>query len=320
MSKDKIKGLLNQLKDKVHIGYVQFRKIQIKNIHKIKYFDYIVFIVLSIILTTTSIAIASKQLNNPAFARELSDNTPDSAPKLESISYTIKDGDTIASIAAAYNLKASTITASNNLSATSALKAGQTLAFPSMNGVYYVIQSGDTLWDLSSLNNVDVDEIVELNNLDSADMLTLGKKIFVPDVEKVKRLSRGSSISESTSSKGIWPCSGSITSKFGRRWGRMHEGIDIGAPVGTNVYAFMSGTVIEAGWDGGYGRLVAIRHANGLVSYYGHNSKILVHVGETVKKGEHIAEVGSTGNSTGPHCHFEIRKNGTPVNPLNYLR
>jgi len=317
---DKIKDLLDQLKNKAHIGNVEFKQIQIRNIHRIKYFDYMVFIVLSIILTTTSMTIASDHLNNPAFAQELSDDAPDTTPKVESVSYTVKEGDTIESIAAANKLKVSTITAANSLTGSSALKVGQTLVFPSMDGVYYAIQSGDTLWDLSTLNNVDIDEIIQLNNLDSADMLTLGKKIFVPDVEKVKRLSRSSSISSSTSLKGVWPCSGSITSKFGRRWGRMHEGIDIGASVGTNVYATMSGTVIQAGWDGGYGKLVAIRHGNGLVSYYGHNSKILVHVGETVKRGEHIAEVGSTGNSTGPHCHFEIRKNGTPVNPLNYLR
>ncbi|MHC1719741.1 MAG: peptidoglycan DD-metalloendopeptidase family protein [Clostridiaceae bacterium] len=313
MNKDKIKNILNLIKNKVHIENMQFKKI-----HKIKYFDYIVFIALSIILTSTSVTIASNQLSNPAFAHEISDEAANSLPKIESISYTVKEGDTIESIAAAHNLKVSTITASNSLTASSTLNAGKTLTFPSLNGVYYVIQSGDTLWDLSTLNNVDIDEIVRLNNLESADKLKLGKKIFVPNVENVKRLSRSSSIS--TSTKGIWPVNGTVTSKFGKRWGRMHEGIDIGASTGTNVYAFMSGTVIYASRDGGYGKLVVISHGNGLKSYYGHNSKILVNVGETVKRGEHIAEVGSTGNSTGPHCHFEIRKNGTPVNPFNYLR
>ncbi|MDP4091630.1 MAG: M23 family metallopeptidase [Bacillota bacterium] len=115
------------------------------------------------------------------------------------------------------------------------------------------------------------------------------------------------------------PVSGSITSKFGMRWGRMHEGIDIGASTGTDVYAAMDGEVTYSGWESGYGNLVIISHGNGFETYYGHNSKLLVKVGQTVKKGTHISEVGSTGDATGPHCHFEIRKNGTPVNPFNYI-
>lgn len=82
----------------------------------------------------------------------------------------------------------------------------------------------------------------------------------------------------------------------------------------------MAGTVVSAGWDdGGYGNLVIIDHGNGLQSYYAHNSKILVKEGQSISKGQHIAEVGSTGNSTGPHSHFEVRKNGVAVNPNDYL-
>lgn len=115
------------------------------------------------------------------------------------------------------------------------------------------------------------------------------------------------------------PLYGALTSRFGMRWGRMHNGIDIAGNTGDPVYAADGGKVIYAGWLGNYGYLVKIHHDNEYVTYYGHNSKLLVKTGQRVAKGEIIARVGSTGRSTGPHLHFEVRKNGTPVNPLSYL-
>jgi murein DD-endopeptidase MepM/ murein hydrolase activator NlpD len=116
-----------------------------------------------------------------------------------------------------------------------------------------------------------------------------------------------------------WPASGGVTSSFGMRWGRMHEGIDIGAGYGSSVVAAAGGTVISAGWEGGYGKAIEISHGNGLVTLYAHLSSIEVSVGETVERGELIGLVGSTGNSDGPHLHFEVLIGGTPRNPLNYL-
>ncbi|MDD2482075.1 MAG: M23 family metallopeptidase [Lutispora sp.] len=115
------------------------------------------------------------------------------------------------------------------------------------------------------------------------------------------------------------PTRGSITSRFGRRWGRLHEGIDIAAPVGTAVKAADGGEVIFAGTSGTYGKLIKVDHGGGFVTYYGHLSKINVKVGAKVYKGQNIGSVGNTGRSTGPHLHFEIRKNGSPVNPSKYL-
>jgi murein DD-endopeptidase MepM/ murein hydrolase activator NlpD len=117
----------------------------------------------------------------------------------------------------------------------------------------------------------------------------------------------------------MWPVDGPVTSGFGMRWGRMHEGIDIAVPSGTPVRASASGTVIHAGWLGGYGNLVVIDHGDGLATAYGHNSALLVAVGQNVSQGETISLSGSTGNSTGPHVHFEVRVNGVPVDPLLYL-
>jgi murein DD-endopeptidase MepM/ murein hydrolase activator NlpD len=117
----------------------------------------------------------------------------------------------------------------------------------------------------------------------------------------------------------IWPVSGPVTSSFGWRWGRMHEGIDIAAPSGTPIASAAGGTVIYAGWLGGYGNLVVIDHGGGVSTAYAHQSSIAVGSGQSVAQGQVIGYVGSTGHSTGPHLHFEVRVNGQAVDPLGYL-
>ena len=115
------------------------------------------------------------------------------------------------------------------------------------------------------------------------------------------------------------PVSGMITSRFGRRSSGTHTGLDIATSSGTPIRAAASGTVINAGWKGSYGNLVVIQHTNSVQTYYAHCSKIYVNVGQTVNQGDVISAVGSTGNSTGPHLHLEIRVNGVPKNPQSYL-
>jgi murein DD-endopeptidase MepM/ murein hydrolase activator NlpD len=116
-----------------------------------------------------------------------------------------------------------------------------------------------------------------------------------------------------------WPVSGPVTSPFGWRWGRMHEGIDIAVPTGTPVHAAGSGVVIYAGWMDGYGNFVILDHGGGIATAYGHNTSVAVAVGQSVSQGQVIAYAGSTGHSTGPHVHFEVRVNGSAVDPLGYL-
>ena len=124
-----------------------------------------------------------------------------------------------------------------------------------------------------------------------------------------------------------WPSESStrVTSEFGMRIhpilkvNKMHTGIDIGAAAGTNVLAANSGTVIKAGWNNSYGNVIMIDHGGGIVTLYAHNSKLLVSTGDVVSRGQVIALVGSTGNSTGPHIHFEVRVNGEYQNPRNWL-
>ncbi|MBW4483977.1 MAG: peptidoglycan DD-metalloendopeptidase family protein [Tildeniella torsiva UHER 1998/13D] len=119
----------------------------------------------------------------------------------------------------------------------------------------------------------------------------------------------------------IWPTRGTLTSGYGWRWGRMHRGVDIAGPVGTPVVAAAPGVVVKSGWNsGGYGNLVDIRHSDGSMTRYAHNSRLLVREGEQVRQGQQISEMGSTGYSTGPHLHFEVHlpSSGT-VNPMAYL-
>jgi murein DD-endopeptidase MepM/ murein hydrolase activator NlpD len=131
--------------------------------------------------------------------------------------------------------------------------------------------------------------------------------------------SSGGSTGSGVSASGfVWPVNGVVTSGFGMRWGRMHEGIDIAAPCGTPIRAVASGSVIYGGWMDGYGNIVVIDHGNGLATAYAHQSAIYVGGGE-VSQGQTIGAVGSTGHSTGCHLHFEVRVNGSPVDPMGYL-
>ena len=116
------------------------------------------------------------------------------------------------------------------------------------------------------------------------------------------------------------PGTGRLTSGYGRRWGRLHAGIDLASGIGSPVRAVAAGRVESAGWEGGYGRAVRITHSDGTVTVYGHMSALLVDSGERVEAGQLIGREGNTGHSTGPHLHFEVRVNGTPVNPLPWLR
>jgi murein DD-endopeptidase MepM/ murein hydrolase activator NlpD len=140
-----------------------------------------------------------------------------------------------------------------------------------------------------------------------------------PAPERASR-DRDAAAPEAAAASHVRPGTGRVTSQFGRRWGRLHAGIDIAAGVGAPIYATAAGTVKSAGWEGGYGRAVRIVHGDGTETVYGHMSKLLVGAGQRVGAGEQIGKEGNTGQSTGPHLHFEVRVGGTPVNPITWLR
>lgn len=158
-------------------------------------------------------------------------------------------------------------------------------------------------------------EIVKENGVEVARNI-LEEKIISQPVKKIVRVGTNRTLASGVFS---YPVAGVLTSRFGQRWGREHTGVDLAVPIGTKVKASDGGKVIFTGRSGGYGLLVKVDHGNGYVTYYGHLSKILVKDGDRVAKGDVIALSGNTGNTTGPHLHFEVRKNGVPQNPLTYL-
>lgn len=169
-----------------------------------------------------------------------------------------------------------------------------------------------------ALDKLDAQDRAEAEEIDAlqAASARIGDQIRAEEAKS----SSASSPSPAANPGGLqWPVQGPITSPFGWRWGRMHEGIDIGVGSGTPVHAAAAGTVIYASWEEGYGNFVVIDHGGGIATAYGHNTSLTVTVGQHVDQGQLIAYSGSTGHSTGPHVHFEVRVNGNPVDPLGYL-
>lgn len=170
-------------------------------------------------------------------------------------------------------------------------------------------------------------ELPELASTDDAVSKLYEKKVVVPSVTRYastgsKNFSTSRALNYNKVNLGMSltrPVSGVLTSRYGYRWGRTHTGIDIGAPTGTAVKCAASGKVTFSGWKGELGNLVVVTHSNGIQTYYGHCSKLLVTAGQTVSAGDVIAKVGSTGRSTGSHLHFEIRINGGSINPQGYI-
>ncbi|HEY3182268.1 MAG TPA: peptidoglycan DD-metalloendopeptidase family protein [Gaiellaceae bacterium] len=174
------------------------------------------------------------------------------------------------------------------------------------------------LEDLSKLSAEERADVEEIDALQQASQ-DLGAKIRAAQAQAAAPNGSVTSGAAPSASGFIWPASGPVTSPFGWRWGRMHEGIDIGAPYGAPIHAAAAGTVVYCGWMSGYGNLVAIDHGGGISTAYGHQSSIAVACGQHVDQGQTIGYIGSTGHSTGPHLHFEVRVNGNPVDPLGYL-
>ncbi|MBN2225570.1 MAG: peptidoglycan DD-metalloendopeptidase family protein [Deltaproteobacteria bacterium] len=192
-------------------------------------------------------------------------------------------------------------------------------------GVYHTVKKGQTLWRISKTYGVDMQTIAEYNDIYDKNLIYAGQEIFIPGADKSLEVDiyKGddNGTGDIVTHKGmfIWPTEGVVYSLFGVRWGQMHSGLDISANAGTPVLAGRDGTVEWAGRKGGYGNLVVLRHSDGYETYYGHLSVISVKVGDKVAKGKKIGLVGSTGKSTGPHLHFEVRKDNKVRNPLFFL-
>ena len=244
--------------------------------------------------------------------------------------YITTTGESIEQIAQACYLDAELLAAINNLSPDQALAAGTLLYIPQAEVRAITIKPGDTLWSLARTYQLSVAEIAELNSLIVGETIYSGQTLYLPLAEEEAAIAGAAPDYESNEAVlalasrytggFAWPLEGVITSRFGARSRDYHYGLDIAADQGTPVLAAASGYVVAAGWQGdSYGYAVMIEHDARYTTLYAHHSQVLVDEGDFVIQGQPIALVGSTGNSTGPHVHFEVRLNGTRVDPLDYL-
>ncbi len=275
------------------------------------------------------------------------------APNPARVTYTVQAGDTLWTIAQRHGVAVEDLASANRIALTAILSLGRQLSVPAGGGpaspsgraahasapsarpAVHVVRSGETLWEIAGRYGTRVEELMALNDLGHSDWIKPGQRIVVSssalprhrqiEVRARTRPGQAGPVMADVSvlrSGGafIWPARGTLTSRYGWRYRRQHEGIDLAAPRGTPIYAARDGVVEYSGWKGGYGRVVFIGHGGGVTTVYGHASKLLVQPGQRVKKGQLIALVGCTGYCTGPHLHFEVRVNGRSVNPLRYLR
>jgi murein DD-endopeptidase MepM/ murein hydrolase activator NlpD len=182
----------------------------------------------------------------------------------------------------------------------------------------HVVQRGETVWSIARSYGTTIRVVSRMNGLSDPDRIAVGQRLLVPAARGVARVS--ARMPRRGDGPWLWPVDGEISSPFGRRGRRDHEGVDIMAPRGTPIYAAAEGRVLYSGASGtGYGTMVVIEHGDDLSTVYAHNARNLVRRGEWVAQGAWIAEVGATGRATGPHLHFEIRFRDIPQDPLLLL-
>ncbi len=237
------------------------------------------------------------------------------------INYIVKQGDNLSLIAKSFNVSVIDLISINNIKNPDIIIVNQKLKIPEKVKSYKV-EKGDSLWKIAKKFAVKISNLIEINNLTSPNKIFVGQNIKIPSNDSINRYQLASRLQRINY---IWPVQGDITSQYGwrdhpiKKEHLFHTGIDIAVPYGTPIYAAEAGIVQFCGWSEGYGNLVILRHRDNSLTYYGHNLELLVQKGETIKQGKVIALSGSTGVSTGPHLHFEIRINGRHTNPLRYL-
>jgi murein DD-endopeptidase MepM/ murein hydrolase activator NlpD len=249
---------------------------------------------------------------------------------LKVTSYTVVAGDSLWSIANTQNLEVDTLVGSNAFKDSSLLHPGSILRIPNQDGIFYQIKKGDTVEKVARRYQVALDRIRKVNPTVDLVSLKAGVEVFLPGARPeaiVDAQPKKPSPSNQKASRTYrWPLMGRISSGYG--WRRhpitrrrdFHTGLDIKANTGVVIRSSREGQVIYAGWMGGYGKVVVVEHGSGQKTLYAHCSSILVREGSRVSVGQNIARVGSTGRTTGPHLHFEVRNGNNHINPLRYLK
>lgn len=251
--------------------------------------------------------------------------------RIEITDYTVESGDTVSTIAKKFGISEETVAWENNLSKKSLLKPGQKLRILPETGVSHKVSRGETIYSIAKKYGVDAQAIISYPSNtfvnDETFSLAVGQTLIIPDGTPPADLpSQPSFLAKRTPDAGsvvgsgnfVWPASGNISQ--GYKW--YHRGVDIANRGAPDVLAADSGTVILAGWpdNSGYGLRVIIDHGNGMSTLYGHMQKVYVEGGQRVARGNPIGQMGSTGRSSGTHLHFEIRRGGTQVDPMEYLK
>jgi len=243
---------------------------------------------------------------------------PVAATRIAWPTYTVQIGDTLSGIAQRSGIPPDHLIASNEVDP-SRLRPGQVLLLP-RGGVLHTVKAGQSVADIAKTYEVAEGTIRSANGLSGEPVA--GMRILVPAPTVVPQ---ATAVALGKGIQFAWPARGIISSPFGprihpiHRVPSFHAGIDIVLAEGTRVYAAAPGRIVTAGWEGGYGLLAVVDHGDGYSTYYAHLSQLLVSVGQFVEIGQTIARSGNTGLSTGPHLHFEIRRDGTPMDPLFFL-
>jgi murein DD-endopeptidase MepM/ murein hydrolase activator NlpD len=274
-------------------------------------------------VTTAGIS-AGDGLTEAAWSLQAGVLEPESFSKPRTLlysSYKVKQGDIIGDLADGFGLNQDTLISLNNVKNTRLLQINQVLRIPNQDGIMYTVKKGDTLDSIAEKYKTEADSVRFSNELFS-DAVPAGVALFIPGA-KLDWMER----QEINGDLFIWPTSGYITSHYGWRSSpfggnvrQFHSGLDIGASTGTPVRAAMSGRVSAVGWDNVLGNYVVVSHHSGYRTMYAHMSVIRVKSGAYVGTGERIGGVGNTGQSTGPHLHFTVFKNGVTVNPRNVIK
>lgn len=245
----------------------------------------------------------------------------------ETIKYIVRSGETLSSLASDFGVTTLTVKYANNISG-SLLKVGQELRIPPIDGLFVKVKRNDNLSVIANRYKVKIDDIAQYNNLSTDEPIFAGQELLIPGA--IVQKSSGQSYSASGnvsvpsfktvpySGKFVWPTE-SPTHYLSQGYHRWHRAIDLPRSNGWGLYASAPGIIQTRNARGGYGNLIIINHGSGWSTYYAHLSEYKVEPGQYVEQGQLIGIMGNTGRSTGPHLHFEIRQNGTPLNPLNYL-
>lgn len=253
----------------------------------------------------------------------------------EAIEYVVKPGDSVSTIASDFDISVNTILWENGLTAYSLIRPGDKLTILPDTGVNHKVAKGETLGAISSKYDIDADAILLANNMSDDAPLTIGQKLFIPGGRKyqapvaskpaapaynpiavIKDLINPDA-DNTPANKMFWPTKGVITQYY--TW--KHHGLDIANKQGTPIYACDAGTVVYSGWStAGYGNMIEIDHGGGKHTRYGHFYQLSVKVGDKVQRGQLIGLMGTTGHSTGPHLHLEVRINNVTYNPLSYIK